>query len=201
MKTNTVVLTLLGTLCVFSLTYCNPGKKVKKMDTDVNISNGNIQSSFYAKPDESINFKEAQDQFRKYPERWNTAFKFLTTSDLKQLTLGRINLSDDVYATISEYETKNPEDANFESHRKYIDLQYIVSGKEMIGLTNDTGLHVISSYDETKDIAFYDFNGGKLLFASPAHYFIFFPQDRHKPCLKIGEQDKVRKIVVKIKYD
>lgn len=200
MNRKSVLIIIVSAVCAFWLMSCTSGNKKKEMKT-VTMSNGAIQSAFIAMPDESINFKEAEEQFKKYPERWNTAFKFLTESDLKQLPLGRIDLSDDVYATVSEYETKNPEDANFESHRKYIDIQYIVSGKELIGLTNDTNLNVISPYNEEKDIAFYKSDGGKLLTASPDHYFIFFPEDRHRPCLKVNENSMVRKIVVKIKYN
>ncbi|MEP7267043.1 MAG: YhcH/YjgK/YiaL family protein [Saprospiraceae bacterium] len=178
---------------------CTSGKKNKEMKT-ISISKQEIQSTCSAKPDESINLIQATEHFNKYPERWSTAFNFLTESNLKQLPLGRIDLNNNVYVIVSEYETKNPEEANFESHRKYIDVQYIVSDKEMIGLTNDIDLNVVSPYNEEKDIAFYNYDGGKLLTASPDKYFVFFPEDRHKPCLKIDEKSMVRKVVVKIGY-
>jgi len=167
----------------------------------VTVSNITIDSKFSANPDASINFKKVEEHFRKYPERWNTAFRFLIESELKSLPIGRVDLNEDVYATLSEYETKNPEDARYESHQKYIDLQYIISGEEIIGLTNDSDLTVISPYDESKDIAFYDFDGGKMLSATANSYFIFFPEDKHRPCIKTGGADKVRKVVVKIRFD
>ncbi|MEO5582740.1 MAG: YhcH/YjgK/YiaL family protein [Saprospiraceae bacterium] len=200
MNKKSVLVILVSMVCSFWQLSCTSGKKNKEMKA-VTISKWAIQSTFSAKPDKSINLIQAAKHFNEYPERWNTAFKFLTESDLKQLPLGRIDLSDDVYAIVSEYETKNPEDGNFESHRKYIDVQYIVSGKEMIGLTNDTNLNVVSPYNEEKDIAFYNYDGGKLLTALPDKYFIFFPDDRHRPCLKIDEKSMVRKIVVKIRYN
>jgi YhcH/YjgK/YiaL family protein len=173
--------------------------KNKEMNL-VTFTDHSIESQFSAKPDESINFKQAEAHFKKYPERWNMAFKFLTETNLQELEVGRIDLSDDVYVAVSEYETKDPTDAKFESHQDRIDLQYLVSGKELIGLTNETTMQIVSPYSEEKDITFYEFYGGKMLSASPSHYFIFFPDDKHKPSMDSDGKNQVKKIVIKIKY-
>ena len=102
---------------------------------------------------------------------------------------------------MSEYETKNPEDALFESHKKYIDLQYVILGEELIGLTNDQSIEVSQPYSEEKDIMFYNFDGGKMLQASTGNYFIFFPEDIHRPSIKTSKKSKVKKLVMKIKVD
>ena len=188
----------LAVLCSFLA--CNSGIKKKNMEF-VKITKKEIISQFKAKPDASINLLEASKHFEKYPERWNEAFRFLIESDLKNLSVGRIDLNENVYVTVSEYETKNPEDAKFESHRKYIDLQYLLEGEELIGHTNPHDLEIISPYSEEKDIAFYEYDGGEILKASASNYFIFFPDDAHRPCLHPGKKNTVRKIVVKIKYD
>ncbi len=54
---------------------------------------------------------------------------------------------------------------------------------------------------EEKDIAFYTSNGGTLRKATPGNFFIFFPQDVHRPCVKEKEQVTVKKLVVKMKVD
>jgi len=200
MENKSILLIIGCAMCAFLLTNCTSGKKNKKMDI-VTITNSSIESAFQAEPDESINFGKVAEHFHKYSERWNAAFKFLIESDLKNLPIGRIDLNEDVYAAVSEYETKTPEDAKFESHQKYIDLQYVISGEENIGLINASDLNVISPYDESKDIAFYDFDGGKMLLATSSKYFIFFPEDKHRPCIKTEGADKVRKVVVKIRYN
>ena len=56
-------------------------------------------------------------------------------------------------------------------------------------------------YNEEKDIAFYTSNGGTLRKATPGNFFIFFPQDVHRPCVKEKEQVTVKKLVVKMKVD
>jgi YhcH/YjgK/YiaL family protein len=199
MNKNSVLIFIVATLSAFWLTSCYVGKENKKIKM-VTVTNSSIESKFHAKPDKSINFEQVEEHYKKYPERWNAAFTFLIESNLSELDSGRYDPDKEVYAMVSEYETKNPEDARFESHQQYIDLQYIISGKEIIGWTNDKNLKVISPYSETKDITFYDFDGGTLLPASPDNYFIFFPDDIHKPCIKTKGSDKVRKVVVKIKY-
>lgn len=196
----TVITFTFSIIFLFELTSCGSSLKKREMKK-VTITNHSIESDFAALPDESINYKKVFEHSKRFPERWNTVFKFLCETDLKTIDLGRIDLNEDVFAVVSEYNTKNPSDAKFESHLKYIDLQYIISGTELIGLTNDNKLEVLSPYNEEKDIAFYNFDGGRMLLASPEKYFIFFPDDIHRPCIKTGETDLVRKIVLKIKND
>ncbi len=190
-------LSLITLLCVFSL-LLNAKIPINK-EKMITVTNKNILSQFSAVPDASINFKKVSDHYKHFPERWNIAFNFLQNNDLTALPPGRTDLSNDVYVAVSEYTTKNPEDALFESHREYIDLQYIISGKEYIGLTGDTAIPVKTEYDAKKDIAFYNFDGGKMLLATPERYFIFFPEDLHRPCVKVDDQSVVKKIVIKIK--
>jgi beta-galactosidase beta subunit len=37
--------------------------------------------------------------------------------------------------------------------------------------------------------------------ATPSNFFIFFPDDAHRPGLKNGVNSKVKKIVIKLKAD
>lgn len=175
--------------------------KCVKNENMITIQNNRIVSNFVPEPDTSIDVAVFKQHLAKYPERWNVAFDFLAKNDLKSLVPGRMDLNEDVYVAVSEYTTKNIEDADYESHKKYIDLQYIVSGEEVIGLTrNKEVLEVKSPYVEEKDIEFYEYSGGDLLAATPDRYFIFFPEDVHKPCIKMNENSEVKKVVVKIKY-
>ena len=189
------VIILCGLLSV-TLYAGNSQKKQIKM---VSVKNNSIVSAFAVKSDNSIDLKRFAEHYALHPERWNDAFRFLSEQNLKELPLGRIDISDDVYAAVSEYTTKDSEDALFESHKKYIDLQYIISGQEYIGLTNDHNIPVSSPYNAEKDIAFYNYSGGKMLKATPVSYFIFFPEDYHRPCIKIDEKSIVKKIVIKIR--
>jgi YhcH/YjgK/YiaL family protein len=140
--------------------------------------------------------------YYKNPERWNKAFAFLKDNDLKKLELKRFDLDgDNLFITISEYNTKNPESAKYEAHRKYIDIQYVVTGNELIGIAPFASKEsVLQEYNPAKDIEFVSVKG-TMHKANPSTFFIFFPEDAHMPGLKDGANAPVRKAVVKIMID
>lgn len=152
-------------------------------------------------PDESINRKEFAISYFNNKERWDKAFIFLRNTDLSKLELKRYDIDgDNLYAPVSEYLTKNEEDARYEAHRKYIDIQYIISGKELIGVAPiSTKKEELVPYDSSKDVEFMTVAQGVNFKASPNRFFIFFPSDAHRPNVKDGDNSQVRKIVVKVK--
>lgn len=152
------------------------------------------------KPDASINKQELATAYHRNPDRWNKAFAFLVNTDLDTIAVGTHEIDGkDVYAIVSEYNSKNPEDAQFESHKTYTDLQYVISGEEQIGLTTLDLTSEKTPYDSEKDIAFYNAESGKTLMATPGTFFLFFPGDAHRPGMKVNDNVPVRKLVIKIK--
>jgi len=164
---------------------------------------GDWLNGWQVKPDQSIDRKEFAVSYFKNRERWDKAFSFLKNSDLQGLELKRYDIEgDDLYAPVSEYLTKNEEDARYEAHRKYIDIQYVIIGKELIGVAPlSQKKEILEPFDSTKDIEFFTVTGGVDHLALPDRFFIFFPGDAHRPGLKDGENSPVRKIVVKVKVD
>ena len=66
------------------------------------------------------------------------AFDYLVGNEYAGLQSGKHQIvGDEVFAIINEYETKPAEGGFYEAHRDYIDLQYMVSGSEMIHLAHD----------------------------------------------------------------
>ncbi len=106
---------------------------------------------------------------------------------------------DKMYSFIAEYTTKSPEKALWESHKKYIDICYIISGREIMEWAPADFLKQKGDYDPEKDIIFYDKTPGSPVGLSPGLFTINFPQDGHKPGCWFDGEDKLRKIVVKIK--
>ncbi len=155
------------------------------------------------KPDATIDRKEFAASYFRHKERWDKAFAFLRDVDLKDLELKCYDLDGtDLYATVSEYMTKNEENAMYELHKKYIDIQYVVSGKEQIGIAPVSSLkEILVPYDDGKDIMFLAVNRIINFKASPDRFFILFPDFAHRPCLKDGESSMVRKVVVKLMVD
>jgi biofilm protein TabA len=154
-------------------------------------------------PDASINKKEFAISYFKNKGRWEKAFKFLKTNDLSKLESKRYDIDgDDLFATVSEYLSKNEETTRFEAHRKYIDIQYVISGKEIMNIAPLTTVKdVVTPYDATKDIEFLTVEKIIKFSATPSNFFIFFPADAHRPGLKDGVNSNVRKIVIKVKVD
>jgi len=160
-------------------------------------------NGWQVKPDESINRKMLAVSYFKHKDRWDKAFLFLRDHDLKTMEIKRYDIdSDNLYAPISEYYTKKDADARYEAHKTYADIQYVISGKELIGITGmDDIKEMLESYDASRDIMFMSVNTNKNSQADPGKFFIFFPDDVHRPGLRDGDSTLVRKIVVKVKLD
>ena len=84
--------------------------------------------------------------------KFRTAFEFLSRKDLGSLPLGWIDLDNGVRASVQGYETIAPAEGFYETHEKYFDIQYVVSGKEYVGVTTRDGLKVKTPYDKDGDI-------------------------------------------------
>jgi YhcH/YjgK/YiaL family protein len=126
---------------------------------------------------------------------------YLGTTDLLSLEDGKFQVAgDSVYILIQEYLTKPESEKKWESHKKYIDIQIVLSGEEHMGYCPAHLLKISEPYNEVKDVIFYDNDSpeySKLLI--PQNYFaIFFPGDAHKPGYYILKEERVRKIVFKV---
>lgn len=153
------------------------------------------------KPDASINKRLFVEQNVLNPKSWEAALKFLKESDFNAMELGRYELSDDgTYVNIEEYTTKDS--AHFEAHRNYVDIQYLSKGQEYIHVTpmEPEKQQEIHPYDERKDIEFFDKTEYIPYLLTSANFLVLFPQDGHKPCMKVDTNEVVRKVVVKIPY-
>lgn len=152
-------------------------------------------------PDPSIDVALFSKHYAKHPDRWNLVFKFMKEHDLKALPLGKQVLSDDVFVNVQEYTSKEPGNERFEGHRLNIDLQYVVSGKELIGIAHPDAAKEVVAYDAAKDYAGFEVSPITYHTASPERFFIFFPSDLHLPGIQYGEKMPIRKVVFKIKVD
>jgi YhcH/YjgK/YiaL family protein len=158
-------------------------------------------NGWQVKPDASINKRELAVSYFRNQERWEKAFSFIKNNDLTKLELKRYDIDgDNVFATIMEYTTKD--DASFEAHRKYIDIQHMISGTEIMNIAPlETVTDVVTPYDAVKDIEFMNVKKVTDYKADTGNFFIFFPGDAHRPGMKAGNNAVIRKIVVKVKVE
>jgi len=115
---------------------------------------------------------------------------------------GKIELDGkNVYAIVQSYNTnERPQSPIFEAHRKYIDIQFLLSGHELLGWAPFQAFTITEPYDDKKDImfgtvpdsssAFISFNAGQAV--------ILYPADAHAPGLAVTSPSPVKKVVIKI---
>lgn len=107
----------------------------------------------------------------------------------------------DIFARVMTYDTKNIDEAYPEAHKKYIDIQVVLSGKERVFWYPLEGLQIRTAYDKKQDVAFYEkkSNVSSTSILTPGHFMVFFPEDGHMPSISIDKSAcEVKKIVIKI---
>ena len=126
------------------------------------------------------------------------AFKFLKEENLVEIEPGKYEIDgSNIYALVQSYETKPEEKGAWEAHRKYIDLQYLVSGTERMGCANLEAMTVCREYTEAEDCLLLK-GKGIFFLIEPKNFVVFMPQDVHMPGLAATRPQAVKKVVVKI---
>lgn len=124
--------------------------------------------------------------------------KFLKQAAL-DLTNGVHEINSRVKAIVSEYETKPVNENGFEAHRKFIDVQYLLSGEEKNCCLPIEKLNETKPYNEELDAAFYTADiPVQELTLGEGYFAIYYPQDGHMSGLNEAETHRVKKIVLKI---
>ena len=111
---------------------------------------------------------------------------------------GRYDIPDSkAFFMIQKYETKDRSEGVWEAHRKYIDLQYVLSGIELIGYKEISRLQESVKYSEETDAAFLQ-GDGDFLEMGEGMFMVLYPQDAHMPCISLDTPVSVVKIVAKL---
>ena len=142
--------------------------------------------------------------YRRLGERFAAGFDYLQR-DLAAMPDGRYEiLGNDLFAMVQGYETKSIEQGRWEAHRRYADIQYMIGGRERMGVAALERMRSQVAYDAEKDLEF--FHGGpdegQLITVEQGSFAIFMPQDVHMPNLTLPHGSaRVKKVVVKVKLD
>jgi YhcH/YjgK/YiaL family protein len=132
-------------------------------------------------------------------ERISKSFEYIKATDLKTLPAGKYPIDgENIFELVSEYKTKPESEGKLEAHRKYIDVQYVISGEELMGYVPLGGQRILDQYKEENDIVF--FTGDKSFTkVSEGMFAIFFPEDVHMPGISTGKISDVKKLVIKVR--
>jgi len=140
--------------------------------------------------------KNADRYFSLHP-RFKAAFAFLMKADIAGLSDGRYVVDgDEVFALVSRGTGKGRSAAVLEAHRKYIDIQFVLSGTDEIGIRTEECRSVTQPYDGKKDIVFFGDAVSGWMCLRGGHFAVFYPGETHAPLAGSGE---VVKIVIKVK--
>lgn len=129
----------------------------------------------------------------------NECVEYLKSNMVADMPLGKYAVNQDgIHVIIQEYETKKPEDCNWEAHRKYVDFQYIIFGEEKIYVSKLSDMKQ-GKYDENNDFTICFGNMKEEVVLYQGEGIVFMPNDVHKPCLHSGEEPfHIKKAVFKI---
>lgn len=138
-------------------------------------------------------------------EAFQKAFKYLENIqddflEIKNKECIKEMITDEIFVLKQAYYTKSRENCFFESHKKYIDIQFMVKGSEYMDVTNIEDLNIVNDYEEKTD--FIKYNGKTTdissLLIKENELAIFYPKDAHQPCIKTDESELIYKAVIKI---
>ena len=132
----------------------------------------------------------------------NKILEFISQNDCLNLPNGQINIAgQELFVKVMEYEPQPAFEKQFETHTIHADLQYIVSGIELMQVTPQKSLTPTIEYDAQGDYKFY--KAEKLItdiVVEAGHFVVFYPGEAHRPaCLYQNNKNKVKKLVFKIR--
>ncbi len=138
------------------------------------------------------------------PDIFKAAFDFIKTVTPETEDKRYDLCGNDVYALVQKYTTRLLNDGKMEAHRKYVDIQAVISGTEIIGVSSIAGLKEISAYNDEKDCELFEYNSkiSSLIKLCPGDFMLLYTGEGHMPCIAIdGKQTEIKKVVIKVRRE
>lgn len=128
------------------------------------------------------------------------AFEFLDKKSLADVPVGKHSIQGEgVYALVQKLPSRAAETAQFESHRKYIDIHYVLSGQETSEFAPAGDLQLAVSYDESKDVMLYHVpKRFTRIQVRPGHFIVYHPGQAHLPNCHLEGQHDLHKVVINV---
>lgn len=127
----------------------------------------------------------------------SSAFEYMRTTDLNSLAPGRHPIiGENLFAIVEHIPGRTREQAKLETHRRYIDIQLVLSGVDEMGWKALADCrNPMSDYSAEKDIQFFHDTPASQISTPPDTFCIFFPEDAHAPLVSNG---LIHKVIFKI---
>ncbi len=147
------------------------------------------------------NLNNAQ-QYYKLNENFKICFEFLLNNNLKSLKEGKYEIQGNkIFANVQNLTTKEKSEKKWEAHKKYIDIQYLITGKECMGYGIYKNFKSIKNYDTNKDVEFLKGEKYNYINLEEGEFIIFYPNDVHAPMLSVNNSENIKKVIIKIAID
>lgn len=127
--------------------------------------------------------------------------EYLDTHSAGDLPLGEHRIDDDLILKVKEYIPREKEDARWESHRVFADVQYVVRGHELMGISHKQDMQPMDEYNAVSDSIHYDKKHQGIDFPlTEGNFMLLMPDDIHMPSLSDSDgRDAVFKIIAKVR--
>lgn len=135
-------------------------------------------------------------------ERVKEIMAYLKTKDLLNTPVGRYQEADDWFYLVQAYDSKPVEQCRLETHKEYVDIQWVLAGEERLDVCAPEGLEVEEPYSAEKDAAFWKAPEEMMQIVLTAGcYAVLYPENAHRPGRMVNESCPVNKVVVKVKIN
>lgn len=139
------------------------------------------------------------ENYKKVHPRFEAAFETLKKLACENAEIGKYVIDgDNLYAMVQAYDTKPVAEKKFEIHKDYIDIQYIISGEELMGYESLDKLTPMGDYKPDAQFFYINEEYDKINLGA-GEFVVFFPNEPHAPGAAVNDvPSAVKKIVVKI---
>jgi YhcH/YjgK/YiaL family protein len=143
---------------------------------------------------------ENAKQYRGIHAGLDAAFEYIARHRFEDDTPGKVTVDGErIFYTIAPVQGKGKGGAKLEAHKRYIDIQFVLSGEDLIGLKAMSECQWDKNgFDAGKDIGFCDDQPESWIVLKPGMFVILWPQDAHAP---LSNDEAMNKVVFKIALD
>ena len=142
------------------------------------------------------------DLYKGFQTRLDLALEYLKSNSFDNLKIGKHQIQgDEIFLLMNKYETKSNSSDFLEIHKKYIDVQFMIEGSEIIDYAPFNNQEIVKEYDDEGDYSFYKENDVTHLVFKSGMFAIFLPTDLHMPGVIDKTTSLVKKIVIKVLID
>ena len=145
---------------------------------------------------------KVENLYRYAVPKTDAILKFIAENDCANLPDGEFEIQGrELFVRIMSYIPKPAIENRFEIHHIYADVQYVVSGSEIMQTARLEDLTPLGEYDAKGDYQFLKTSSATTdIIVQAGEFAVFYPNQPHRPsCAFDGYKGMVKKLVFKVK--